>query len=90
MAALWKKLTTVADYPIVVAQYTRADYGAGQEENLHWALAVLLHEGQQKGPVYQAIDRHYSDGRGVDGGVWTGHKPKLSLKPLGRSMQFYA
>ena len=31
-----------------------------------------------------------SDGRGVDGGVWTGHKPKLSLKPLGQSVQFYA
>lgn len=107
---------TMTEFPIVVVQYKRADFGVGTEEELHWMLMILVTDNttstttvtpppplhpyelnapstepalQPKppafdpttstststpmvmtGPSFQAIDRHYSDGRGV---VWTLH-----------------
>lgn len=60
---------------IVVAQYKRADYTVGSEENFHWAIIVLetINGEELEGPCYQVFDRHYNDDRGV---VWNlFHKP---------------
>lgn len=52
-------------FSLVVRQYERADWGVGHEEELHWAI-VSTHTSYNdiKGYAsWQAIDRHYSDGR---------------------------
>lgn len=74
-----------AEFPIVVVQYKRADFGVGTEEELHWMLMILITDTTSplagschseelamtmSGPSFQAIDRHYSDERGV---VWNLH-----------------
>ncbi|KAA1477201.1 hypothetical protein DENSPDRAFT_884893 [Dentipellis sp. KUC8613] len=58
-------------HPIAIVQYQRASFGVGTEEHLHWALFVLTDRRRQRGPSFQAIDRLYSDGRGV---VWRLHE----------------
>ncbi|RDB19909.1 hypothetical protein Hypma_012968 [Hypsizygus marmoreus] len=64
-------------YPIVIAQYQRDDFGVGGEHMLHWALVVLWNkEDPFEGHAYQAIDRHYSDGRGV---IWKQHDIDIVL-----------
>ncbi|TCD67933.1 hypothetical protein EIP91_011797 [Steccherinum ochraceum] len=51
------------EYHIHVVQYERADMGVGNEEELHWALILLLPDkDRMKGLCFQAIDRHYRDG----------------------------
>lgn len=55
------------DYPIAVIQYERDGYSVGQEQHLHWALIVITNDDGMSGPCWQALDRHYSDGRGI---VW--------------------
>ncbi|KAK7682216.1 hypothetical protein QCA50_014803 [Cerrena zonata] len=54
---------------IVVAQYKRADYGVGAEENFHWAIIILEDINEDAalcGPCYQVFDRHFNDERGVE------------------------
>ncbi|KAK7681483.1 hypothetical protein QCA50_015575 [Cerrena zonata] len=53
---------------IVIAQYKRAEYSVGAEENFHWAIIVLEKIGAGdgfEGPCYQVFDRHYNDERGI-------------------------
>ncbi|KAJ7027727.1 hypothetical protein C8F04DRAFT_1237990 [Mycena alexandri] len=52
-----------ASLPVVIAQYSRDDYGAGQEEFLHWALMVIVKRGSLEGPTWHAIDKHRPDGQ---------------------------
>ena len=76
MSALSKLLNP--SYPIVIAQYKRDDYGVGSEQYLHWALIVLTSKEELEGHCFQAVDRHYSDGRGT---VWEPHyTPSASLR----------
>ncbi|KAI0355483.1 hypothetical protein OH77DRAFT_1402977 [Trametes cingulata] len=42
-------------YSIVVAQYKTKGFGAGDEENLDWALGVLVDEPKVDGRVYHAM-----------------------------------
>ncbi|KAG6855870.1 hypothetical protein H0H87_009824 [Tephrocybe sp. NHM501043] len=63
---LMKKVFNLSEsnlYPIVIAQYERDDYSVNNPEQLHWAILVVQDAKLQKGPVWQAIDMHYSDGR---------------------------
>ena len=53
---------------IVIAQYKRADFDVGSEENFHWAIILLSDIGEDatlRRPCYQVFDRHYNDERGV-------------------------
>ncbi|KAL1720401.1 hypothetical protein EV715DRAFT_197048 [Schizophyllum commune] len=52
-------------FSLAVMQYERADFSVGHEEELHWAIvAVHTSDNDIKGYAsWQAIDRHYSDGR---------------------------
>ncbi|KAI5887669.1 uncharacterized protein SCHCODRAFT_02671654 [Schizophyllum commune H4-8] len=52
-------------FSLAVMQYERADFSVGHEEELHWAIvAVHSSDNDIKGYAsWQAIDRHYSDGR---------------------------
>ena len=50
-------------YPIIVSQYERDVYSVDNPEQLHWAIIVLVNLKEQKGPCWQATDRHYRDGR---------------------------
>ncbi|KAL1731441.1 hypothetical protein EV714DRAFT_271678 [Schizophyllum commune] len=61
-------------FSLAVMQYERADFSVGQEEELHWALVATQTNGNDiKGYAsWQAIDRHYSDGR-PDPVVWELH-----------------
>ncbi|KAL1692606.1 hypothetical protein GGG16DRAFT_51002 [Schizophyllum commune] len=61
-------------FSLVVMQYERADFSVGQEEELHWAIvATYTSDKSIKGYAsWQAIDRHYSDGR-PDPIVWELH-----------------
>ncbi|KAK7693544.1 hypothetical protein QCA50_003113 [Cerrena zonata] len=54
-------------HSLVIAQYERADFTVGNEEEFHWALIVLTNVREQKGPSWQALEYNYSDGRGL---VW--------------------
>jgi len=77
MSSFYSKMLNPS-YPIVIAQYKRDEYGVGDEEHLHWALIVIKSKDQLAGHCFQAIDRHYSDGRGT---VWSPHyAPHASLE----------
>jgi len=77
MSSLYSKLVNQS-YPIVIAQYKRDKYGVGNEEELHWALIVITSKRDLEGHCFQAIDRHYSNGRGS---VWEPHyAPSASLR----------
>ncbi|KAG6888810.1 hypothetical protein C0995_005830 [Termitomyces sp. Mi166 len=58
-----KNILKSSQYPIVIAQYERDDYSFNNPEQLHWAIAVLEDEEEQKGPCWQAVDCHFRDGR---------------------------
>lgn len=64
---IFASLSSNSEFPIVVAHYERADFTVGDEKEFHWALVVIKESSDLTGPAWQAIDRHYSDGRGV---VW--------------------
>jgi hypothetical protein len=77
MSSIYSKLLNPS-YPIVLAQYKRDDYGVGDEEELHWALIVIISRADLEGHCFQAVDRNYTDGRGK---VWTSHyAPSASLR----------
>jgi len=76
MSSLLRRLRPTQERRIAVVQYMRDVYGIGTEHELHWALVVLTDEDSQKGPCFQAIDRHYSDGRGV---VWSLYDKDVAL-----------
>ncbi|KAJ7796742.1 hypothetical protein B0H13DRAFT_1674740 [Mycena leptocephala] len=65
-----------SSFPIVIAQYTRDGYGAGNEEHLRWALMVVVKDAALEGPTWHAIDKHWADG----GVTWErAYLPKASL-----------
>ncbi|KAK7682218.1 hypothetical protein QCA50_014805 [Cerrena zonata] len=71
---------------IVIAQYKRADYSIGEEENFHWAIVVLekIAVGEEfKGPCYQVFDRHYNDERGIQ---WNLFNKPVSLDKTEKSL----
>ncbi|KAA1475190.1 hypothetical protein DENSPDRAFT_412763 [Dentipellis sp. KUC8613] len=63
-------------YPLVLAQYKRDDFGAGNEQELHWALLVITDITRLSGPCFQAVDRTYRDARGKQ---WSPHSAECSL-----------
>lgn len=58
-----KDILKPSHYPIVIAQYERDDYSFDHPEQLHWAIIVLEDVKDQKGQCWQAVDRHFRDGR---------------------------
>ncbi|KAJ3745817.1 hypothetical protein DFH05DRAFT_1055928 [Lentinula detonsa] len=72
-------------YPIVVIQYERDGFSVGREDQFHWALIVITDEKEKSGPCWQALDRHYSDGRGVIWELYDGKvvHPERTTKCLG-------
>lgn len=60
---LLKNILKSSQYPIVIAQYERDDYSFNHPEQLHWAIIVLENVKDQKGQCWQAVDRHFRDGR---------------------------
>lgn len=80
------KVNKESNHYIVVAQYKRADYDVGSEEQFHWAIIVLEEIGEGailQGPCYQVFDRHYNDDRGV---VWNLFNKTIVLGKTDKSL----
>ncbi|KAJ7183781.1 hypothetical protein C8R46DRAFT_1344494 [Mycena filopes] len=64
-------------YPLAIVQYERADFKAGSEEQLHWALMIVTKREKREGHIFQAVDRTY---QGQSSATWTrSYLPKGSL-----------
>lgn len=64
---------------IVIAQYQRADFGLGQEQEFHWAIAIiesLRRAGYQHCRTYQVFDRTYTAENRT---VWNIHVDKTAV-----------
>ncbi|TFY74033.1 hypothetical protein EWM64_g9979 [Hericium alpestre] len=75
---------TNQQYPLVLAQYKRDDFGIGTEQHLHWALLVVTDSKHISGPCFQAVDRTYQDARGKK---WSAHfAPAASLMAMDKCL----
>ncbi|KAI0371436.1 hypothetical protein BV20DRAFT_1051465 [Pilatotrama ljubarskyi] len=65
MSKAFRKVLGREEYSVVVAQFKTSEFGAGDEENLDWALVIIVDEDELVGGTYQAKPRlknHYGGG----------------------------